>query len=298
MMRRMLVIANPAARRGLDAESALQKACAARGIVCEVHRTAGPGDAARLATRLAGSLGGGDAIFALGGDGTIVEVAGALVGLDVPIGILPGGTGNQLARFLRIPRRMPRAIDAFVRGAGRSRTIDLGALGGGRYFAITAGLGMDAQMVLGATRVAKRRFGVTAYLWTALRAVFAARTFPVRIVADGRVIEREAGVAMVVNVGELLSGRVRLGPGIAPDDGWLDLCVLTPRSVRDGLVLTWRMLRRDYREDPRILFARVREVRIEAPAGTPAQFDGDALPGAVIEARVLPGGVRFLLPGR
>jgi diacylglycerol kinase family enzyme len=58
------------------------------------------------------------------------------------------------------------------------------------------------------------------------------------------------------------------------------------------------MLRRDYREDPRMLFLRARAVRIEAPAGTPAQFDGEALPGPVLEARVVPGGVRFLLPGR
>lgn len=297
-MRRLVVIANPAARRGPRAEAAVRRACAARGIVCEVHRTSGPGDAARIATRIQGSLGGGDAIFVLGGDGTVVEVAGALVGTDIPVGVLPGGTGNQLARFLGVPLRISRAINAFEDGEGRSRLFDLGALGDGNHFAITAGLGMDAQMVLGATRRAKRRFGVAAYLWTAARAVFSARTFPVRITADGRLIEREAGVAMVVNLGELLNGRVRLGPGIAPDDGWLDLCVLTPRTFRDGVTLTWRMLRRDYREDPRMLFLRARTVRIEAPAGTPAQFDGEALPGPVLEARVVPGGVRFLLPGR
>lgn len=292
-----MVIANPAARRGLRGEAEARRACARLGLACDVHRTTAPGDAARLAAELAPTLGPGDLLFALGGDGTLVEAVGALSGQGVPVAILAGGTGNQLARFFGVPLRIGRAIEAYAAGSAE-RTIDLGDLGGGRRFAITAGLGMDAQMILGAPSRAKRRFGVAAYLWSAGRAVLAARTFRVRIEADGDVLERDAGVAMVANVGSLLDRRVHLGPGIVEDDGWLDLVVLAPRGLRDALVLTWRMLRRDYRADPRVLFRRVRRVRLEPQAGVHGQYDGELLAPGPLEVRVVPAGGRFLLPAR
>lgn len=297
-MRRAVVIANPASRRGVQAERRLHRACAALGLPLEVQRTAGPGDATRLALRHAAARQEGDVLFALGGDGTLVDVVGAVAAAGIPVGILAAGTGNQVARFLGVPLDVRRAIRAYAAAPAVVRAIDLGALGPGRRFAITAGLGMDAEMILGAPARAKRRFGIAAYLYSAMRAVLRARTFPVRIEADGRVLEREAGVAMVANIGALLDGRVPLGPGIVADDGWLDVCVFSPRGMRDGVALVWRMLRRDYRDDPRMLFLRARSVRLEAPADVPAQADGELLPPGRIAADVVPLGARFLLPAR
>lgn len=291
-MRQALLVVNPAARGGRSAEAEALAAFTAAGVTANVRRTTAPGDAARIAAEEAGE----DPVFVLGGDGTVMEVVGALVGRGTAVGILPGGTGNQLARHLGIPLHVGRAVRALIGAV--STTLDLGRLSEGRYFSLTAGFGLDAAMIAGADPRAKRRFGVAAYVWSAARALPGVQSFPVQVEADGQVFEREAALAMVANVGAVMDGRFGLGPGVTPDDGWLDVCVLSAAGLQDGLALAWRMARRDFRPDPRMLFVRARQVRIEAPAGVPAQADGELLSAPILEAAVVPGAARFLAPGR
>lgn len=283
-----LLIVNPAARGGRSAEAEAVAACTAAGITARVVRTTAPGHAAEIARAETD----GAPIWVLGGDGTVMEVVGALVGRDVPVGILPGGTGNQLARHLRIPLHVGRAARALA--AARPVRYDLGRLADGRYFSLAAGLGVDAAMIAGASTAAKRRFGVGAYVWSATRALIAARPFAVRIVADGKVFEREAGLAMIANVGSVMDGRFSLGPGVSPTDGWLDLCVLSPQGIGDGLALAARMATGNFRDDPRMLFYRAKSIRIEAAAGIGAEADGELLGAPVLDATVVPGGANFL----
>jgi YegS/Rv2252/BmrU family lipid kinase len=291
---RVVLIVNPAARGGRFAEHAALSTFRALGVEAEVWRTAAPGDAARLAM----TNGSEETIFVLGGDGTVMEVVGALANSGRAVGILPGGTGNQLARLLGIPLDVGAAVRALHRQKTETRLLDLGRLADGRHFAITAGVGMDAAMIAGASPLAKRWIGVGAYLLSAVGPAFAARSFPVRVEADGQVFEREAALAMIANVGAVMGGRFSLAPGATPDDGMLDVCILSPRGFVDGTALAVRMLRQDFRDDPRWLFARAREVRIEAPAGTPAQADGELLVSAALHAVAVPNAARFLVPRR
>jgi diacylglycerol kinase (ATP) len=283
-----LLIVNPAARGGRSAEAQAVAACTATGIAVRVVRTTAPGHAAEIARAETD----GAPILVLGGDGTVMEVVGALVGRDVPVGILPGGTGNQLARHLRIPLHVGRAAHALA--TARPLRYDLGRLSDGRYFALAAGIGVDAAMIAGASTAAKRRYGVGAYIWSATRALIAARPFAVRIVADGKVFEREAGLAMIANVGSVMDGRFSLGPGVSPTDGWLDLCVLSPRGIGDGLALAARMATGNFRDDPRMLFYRAKSIRIEAAADVGAEADGELLAAPILDATVVPGGATFL----
>lgn len=285
-----LLIVNPAARGGRSAESEALAAFAAAGVPVIVRRTTGPGDAARIARDEVS----GPTVFVLGGDGTVMEAVGALVGRDVAVGVLPGGTGNQLARHLRIPLRVSRAVHALV--DARVVRLDLGRLADGRHFSLTAGFGVDAAMIAGADPRLKRRFGVGAYVWSAAKAVVGTRPFRVRIEADGQVFERDAGLAMIANVGAVMDGRFGLGPDVRADDGALDVCVLSPAGLGDGLVLASRMARRDFREDPRMFFLRARHVRLTVASGVPAQADGELLDAQVLDAQVVPSGARFLAP--
>lgn len=279
---------NPAARGGRSAEAEAVAGCIAVGIRPRVVHTTAPGHAAEIARAETD----GQPIFVLGGDGTVMEAVGALVGRGVPVGILPGGTGNQLARHLRIPLSVGRAARALA--TARPAAFDLGLLSDGRYFSIAAGLGVDAAMIAGASKDAKRQFGVGAYVWSGARALFAARPFNVRIVADGQVFEREAGLAMIANVGAIMDGRLRLGPGVSPTDGWLDLCVISPRGVGEGLALAARMATGRFGNDPRMLFCRARSIRIEAPEGIGAEADGELLAAPQLDATVVPSGASFL----
>ncbi len=262
--------------------------CRAAGVTPRVVRTTAPGHAAEIAR----AESDGAPILVLGGDGTVMEVVGALVGRGVPVGILPGGTGNQLARHLRIPLHVGRAARALANA--RPVSLDLGRLTDGRYFSLAAGLGVDAAMIAGASAESKRRFGVGAYVWSAARALLGARLFPVRIVADGKVFEREAALAMIANVGAVMDGRFSLGPGVSPTDGWLDLCVLTPRGIDDALTLAARMAAGRFAEDPRMLFVRARSIRVEAPEGIGAEADGELLVAPILDATVVPQGASFL----
>jgi YegS/Rv2252/BmrU family lipid kinase len=281
---------NPAARGGRAAEDIALAAFRAIGAEPEVQRTTASGDAARLVAAAATNA----TVYVLGGDGTVMEVASASVGTGRIVGILPGGTGNQLARHLGIPLHIGRAVRALQRSV--VRTLDLGRLADGRHFAITAGMGMDAAMIAGASKLAKRWLGVGSYVLSGAGPVLAATPFPVRIVADGKLFEREAGLAMIANIGSVMGGRLAFGPGIVPDDGFLDVCVFSPRSVADGLGLALRLLRHDFRDDSRLFFVRAKEVRIEAPEGVPAQADGELIGGSTLEARVVAGGATFLAP--
>ncbi len=283
-----LVIVNPAARGGRSAEAEAVAACRAAGIEPRVIRTTAPGHAGTIAR----AESNGAPIFVLGGDGTVMEVVGALVGRDVTVGILPGGTGNQLARVLGIPLHVGRAARALA--TAKPMRMDLARLSDGRHFSIAAGVGVDAAMIAGASTAAKRRFGVGAYIWSATLALLKARPFPVRIVADGRVIEREAGLAMIANVGAFMNGRFSLGPGIRPDDGWLDLCVLSPRGIADGLGLAARMTAGRFGEDSRMMFVRAKSIRVEAPEGVLSEADGELLPHSTIDATVAPQAALFL----
>lgn len=288
----MLLIVNPAARGGRSAEAEAVAACRQNNIEPRVRRTTAAGHAAQLAREEAGD----DDVLVLGGDGTVMEVVGALVGRRGAVGILPGGTGNQLARHWGIPLSVTRAVRSIA--SGEVQSMDLGRLSDGRYFSLTAGVGVDAEMIARASKESKRRFGVGAYVWSAATSLPSMRPFTVRVTADGQTFEREASLAMVANVGAVMGGQFGLGPGVTHDDGWLDLCVLSPRGLVDGVGLAWRMLRRDFRPHPQMLFVRAKQLRIEAPAGVAAQADGELLTEPVFDATVAPNAARFIVPRR
>ncbi|HEX2781265.1 MAG TPA: diacylglycerol kinase family protein, partial [Gemmatimonadaceae bacterium] len=158
-MRRVLLVANPASRRGARLRRAALKAFAESGILCDEMLTKHPGHGGEVAAELAPKY---DAVFTLGGDGTAMEVIGALAHTGHPVGVLPGGTGNLLARALGTPLLMRRAVRALLRG--EVQRVDLGVLDDGRRFAFAAGVGIDSWMIQGTPAWLKRRIGVAAYV--------------------------------------------------------------------------------------------------------------------------------------
>ena len=250
-----------------------------------------PGHAAELAQRYVDTY---DAVFTLGGDGTAMEVVGALAGGECPVGILPGGTGNLIARSLGIPLFVPRAVRALL--SGEAAQIDLGVLADGRRFAFAAGIGIDAAMIEGTPLWLKRRLGVLAYVLTAARAVLRREQFFLRAVVDGEIIERPASAAMVVNFGAVLQELILLGPGIRQDDGMLDLCVFSPQTLRDAIRVFWRLLRKDFSSDPCVLYRPGRQFHLETEPPRLAQADGELLGRGPLDIEVQPLGARLLVP--
>lgn len=297
LIERVVVIANPAARRGLRLAERARAAFEKNRVDCDLVFTQRAGHAADLALHHAPHY---DAIFALGGDGTVMEVAGALAGSSTRVGVLAGGTGNLLARALGIPLSVPKAVDALLRGS--EHVIDLGRFPSGRGFAIAAGVGIDAAMVAETPGWLKRRLGVLAYTImgtrAALRAVLRRDFFHARLTIDGAVHERRAAAVMIANFGAVLGNRITLGPEIRTDDGLLDACVFSPESLGDAFRIIGRMLRGDFASDPCMLYVRGRHLRVETTPPRQWQADGELMGTTPFDVQVEPLAVRLLVPRR
>jgi YegS/Rv2252/BmrU family lipid kinase len=291
---RVLLIVNPASRRGARNRDKALKAFHDAGVACDYMPTEAPGHAAILAKTHAHKY---QAVFTLGGDGTVMEVLSALAHQGPPLGVLGGGTGNVVARTLGIPLNPARAVPMLLNGD--EATMDLGRLGDGRRFAIGVGVGLDATMISEAPARLKRRFGFMAYVIGGFKAVLRNQKFHLRLTVDGVVFERTASAVLVANFGAVLNDLVSFGDGIVRDDGLLNACVFSPVNFGDALRLFWRMVRKDFRADPCLFYKSGREFRIETNPGMPAQADGELIiPGSPLSVSVDPLAGVLLIPRR
>ena len=290
---RVLLIVNPASRRGARIRDRVLRAFVDAGVECDVMPTEAPGHATLLAKTHAHKY---EAVFTLGGDGTVMEVLGALAHHGPPVGILAGGTGNVVARSLGIPLNPARAVPLLLQGD--IATLDLGRLGDGRRFAIGVGVGLDATMISEAPAKLKKRFGFMAYVIGGYKAVLRNRKFALRLTVDGVVFELTASAVLIANFGAVLNDLVTLGEGIVHDDGKLDACVFSPRNFWDALRILWRMIRRDFRADPCLFYKSGREFKVETVPRMPSQADGELLSRTPLTVSVDPLAGRLLIPRR
>ena len=290
-MRRALVIANPASRGGARRLSAAVRALEQSGFVADAASTEYAGHAAKIAAERAASY---DVVFTLGGDGTAMDVMGALAGKGPPVGILPGGTGNLLARSLGIPLTIRRAVRALA--TGREARIDLGKLGDGRILGIGAGVGVDATMIAETPRWLKRRLGVLSYVIVGLRSLLRFDAFEVEGLVDGVPFRRRASAILVANFGTMFRHLLTLGDGILHDDGVLNVCIFSPATNADAARITWKMMRRDFSPDPCMSYLSGREIEITTVPPRTVQADGELAGTTPLSVRVLPGAGRLILP--
>ena len=292
-VRRALVIVNPRARRAERAGVEALHAFEAEKVACDVVFTEAPGHATVLAKERSSKV---DAVFTIGGDGTAMEVVTALVKDGPPVGILPGGTGNVIVHSLGIPGNVRGAVHALLRG--NVMRIDLGRLDDGRHFAIGLGCGLDEAMIAGASHTLKKRFGAAAYVWAATKAVSRMQRFRVKLTVDGVVHEREATSVLIANLGAVLGGAIRLGYGIAPDDGLLNACIFSPRNFADAVGIFTGMLRGTAHLHPSTFYVAGRHFRLEVDPPRRAQADGELLDMTPLEVVVEPLAARLIIPRR
>jgi diacylglycerol kinase (ATP) len=298
-MTRSLLIANPMAARtarvGIDRVADTLRS---GGWEVEVLATGGPGHARELAEY--GVAQRVDIVAVFGGDGTTMQAAAALVGTEIPLGVIPGGTGNLLAGNLRIPASPARAARALL--SARPRPIDLGRMdrpGGYQYFAVACGAGYDARVMAATLSEHKRRWGMAAYVATSLRLIASIKSTLHVITIDGVRYEAHAAMVLVANCGEVIPRVVRLGPGISPTDGLLDVVVMRADNLSQSLRAVWDLLR----VGPATLggatalgHARGREIRVESEQVQPVQLDGEAGGETPFTASVVPEAIRVMVP--
>ena len=236
---------------------------------------------------------GAELVFAWGGDGTVQRCIHVLAGTGTPLAIVPAGTANLLASNLGIPSDIEEAVRIGLHGARRS--IDVGRLNGER-FGVMAGAGFDAAMIRDADAGLKDRVGRIAYVWTGARNV-KAKPFKAKIRVDGATwFDDKASCILVGNVGNLFGG-IEAFDDAKPDDGMLELGVVTA----DGLVQWARTMARTAvgtsSKSPFVQVTRARTIEVELGRKVLYELDGgDREKLKSFEIEIEPGAIEVCVP--
>lgn len=277
MSQRVAIVVNPSKFDDLGAvRTRVDDEVAALGWQSEWLETS-PDDGGVSAAREALSS-GVDVVCAFGGDGTVRAVGSVLRGTPTPLGLMPGGTGNLLARNLGLPLDDPVAAIRIAL-TGRDRPIDVGVLradGSEHAFLVAAGIGFDADIMHHSDEGLKKRIGMLAYAVSGVRA-FLRPGFRAAVRLDGRrIIKQRAKMILAANCAAL-QADVEIAPGAAPDDGQLDIVLLRPTGAVGMIAVGWHLL--TGRRSSGGLIAQYPAQFAEARVGRPtnAEVDGDLI---------------------
>lgn len=228
---------------------------------------------------------GAEVVFVSGGDGTVRSCIEGLAGTETALAVLPAGTGNLLAANLGLPDEPTEGVRLAV-DRGR-HLLDLGEVDG-QLFAVMAGMGFDAKLLDDASTTLKARIGSPAYVLSALKHL---RDRPMRVeirVDDDPPLRRRARTVVIGNVGRL-QGGVRLLADAEPDNGQLDVAILSPRHLSDWVALAWGVLRRRDHVRRMEVF-RGSRITVTSDREQPCELDGDVIePRRTLTATVQPG---------
>jgi len=287
--KRILLLYNAKSRQG---EAALGPVCArleAGGLSVIVEPFENLPEIARDITRLHQSA---DGIVVCGGDGSISSAAPAVIESGLPLGIIPAGTANDLARTLSIPLDFAAAADVVI--AGHMRRIDVGMVNGHAFFNV-ASIGLSSELAQNLDPAIKKRFGRLGYAVAAMRILAGARRFSARIVEKGSGT-RVKTYQIAIGNGRLYGGGNVVEQTAAIDDGSLDLyslemrnlwkLALMVRAFRTGTHGAWKEVRT----------ARCVEFDIETRRPMPINTDGEIVTSTPAHFRVVPGAIAVFAP--
>lgn len=300
----LTVILNPAAGGGRGARllSKVENGLRSRGISFSLSQTRGKGDAKRLCTEAIQRE--GERILVVGGDGTVHEVANAILEAgrtDVAMAVAPVGTGNDFFRMVSPARKLTDALDILVEG--QLTLFDVGRVrSGGKetFFVNLLGVGLDVE-VLRRRAGFRRLSGLPQYLAALAVTIFSYRPIQLRMVLDGgkEVLEGDALLAGLT-LGPSIGGGFLLSPDATPTDGFLDLFFVDPLGAGRVARYLPRVIRGTHRDLSEFHFRKVREVDLHRPDEMPFFFelDGELMPEPTtrLEIEVYPKALPVLLP--
>jgi YegS/Rv2252/BmrU family lipid kinase len=283
-----LAIVNPVAGNG----SAVRIWQRVRSHAWDCQLTEAVGHARELAETAV--RGGYDRVVAIGGDGTVCEVANGLAHTETALGIIPAGTGNDTAQNLGIPRD-PFAA-ATLADTGASHPIDLGVITTAErrmYFMNVAGFGFDAEVAWRVNRLPKLIGGTLPYVIGVLQTLWQYRSPQMRIRADEgpRLVDRRVFLVAVGNCASY-GGGMRIVPSARPDDGLFEVCVVSDLRRLEVLRLVPKLYSGGHVGHPAVEMLRCRCVTAEADGRVLCQADGELVGLLPVQLVMAPGALR------
>jgi diacylglycerol kinase (ATP) len=236
---------------------------------------------------------GADIVFVWGGDGTVQQCIDAVAGTGAVVAILPAGTSNLLAANLGVPTDLTEAVRIGLHG--QHRPLDTGSVNG-EHFTVMAGAGFDALMIKEADAGMKDRVGRVAYLWTGARNLNARRV-KATITVDGRAFFKgRISCVLVANVGKVVGG-IEAFSAARPDDGLLDLGVVTAKNPIQWTRTLGRMALGETQKSPFVETTRGKTFTIRFDRRFPYELDGGARPASKrLRIKVHPSSIRICVP--
>lgn len=288
----IFVVLNPVAGTsdGATVRAILEQRLASDDRQVEFYETTGADDEDIVATVRTALGRGADLVVAAGGDGTVAQVAAALVGSDVPLGIVPAGTANVMAEVLVLPAGVEAAADLLA-GELVTTRVD-GMRMGDRLGVLHISVGITALMQRDTPRDLKSRFGRLAYLYVAAYWIFGFQPRRFMLVVDGKRRRVSASQVLVANGGAMGQPPMSWGPDIEPDDGVLDICIINARTFRDYLAVGWSSLTGRHRVNQRLRYLKARKsIAINTKPPLPVQLDGELVGDTPVRIELEPGAV-------
>jgi diacylglycerol kinase (ATP) len=298
--RRIVAIVNPATHRPAEPIVELLKTRVPADVDLDVRLTdrAGVTESTALA-----AMPGADLIVAIGGDGTVADIAGAIGvyrdsgGSDVPLAVIPAGSTNITSRELRIPTKPADAIDlVYGQRPSRFQAIDL-CQANDRLFLHMAGAGLDSRLFAETNPALKRKVGWLAYVPPTIRNL---RLPPVtfRIETEQTTQTVESPLILIANGGGLMAAGFQIYPDIRNDDGLLDVLIFTPNSGVATLRTLGRAVTRSLQHSPYVARLRAKQVELDADPAQPVQIDGDVALKTPVSFKIRDSGLRIVVPAR
>jgi diacylglycerol kinase (ATP) len=263
-----------------------------RGIDYDLHFTNEPLEATDVCKM--GIEAGFTHIVAMGGDGTVNEVANGLQGFDSVLCVIPAGNGNDFVRTVGIPIDPFHALDVLMHGA--TRTIDVGRVAEDRCVINGLGVGIDAQVARDVLRMERLR-GVPAYLTAAVKEVFRFKAFPVTLTAEDWNLEFECLSLGIAN-GPFCGGGFKLAPLAKLDDGRIDVAAVGDFPRLERLIRLPQARAGKHLSLSRVHYRQVESVTVSSPSKLVAHVDGEPykLPREPFRVEVVPNALRVLVP--
>jgi YegS/Rv2252/BmrU family lipid kinase len=290
--RRVIAVINPMTRTGVDRIVAAIRRYAPTEVKLDVCFTSPDVTVgAMLGTRLREA----DLIIACGGDGTVAEVMTAVGDLSTPIGIVPAGSTNVFARENHIPIH-PEPAAKLIFGPHQIIRFDIGTCGDRRFLHM-GGAGIDSQIFQLTNPAWKHRIGWPAYLPAAAQSLFL-RPVEFTITVDETTVKAKSRLVLVANGASIVRSALPLYPNISPEDGLLDVVIITASGPVQVARTLARFASRGLHHSPFVVHLRGRTVRLESVPSISVQIDGDVIGETPAAFGILPRAAHVIAPIR
>jgi diacylglycerol kinase (ATP) len=261
----------------------------------EIYETTGKEDEDVAAICRAACARGASLVISAGGDGTLAGVGNGLINSPVPLGILPLGTGNGLARALLIPLKLDEAMDLLI---SDHAVVEVDALQvGKRHFFLNVSVGISPEVMSDTPAEDKKQFGRLAYVMALIKRSSLFRLRRYALTLDGRPRSIRAAEVMVSNPTLLEKPPSVFGPPETLDDAQLEVYVVTAHTLGDYVRLVWDLFRRPGQSAAKLShLAATHIIRIEANRSQLVQADGEVIGHTPVEVRLVPRAIHVIMP--